>query len=117
MDDVFTPRQSARAIEELRSSRPSPRRVFEALYRAHYLQTHARLPEGLERDPNGEYTQSGAQIAWEVWQIAHVHAVEMAAQLCERRAANHSSHDHKALCRVVARDIRALLNDPDEDAK
>jgi hypothetical protein len=91
--------------------RPPRRKVFEALYRAHYLQAYARLPDALERDPNDDYAQSGAQIAWEIWQAAHAHAFEMAAQLCEDRQEAHITQDGKAIYRLCAKEIRALLPD------
>lgn len=91
--------------------RPSRRKVFEALYRAHYLQAHTRLPEALARDHNDDYAQGGAQIAWEIWQAAHAHAIELAAQLCEYHQAKLSHQDYKAICRLCADDIRALLAD------
>ena len=97
--------------------RPSRRMVFEALYRAHYLQANTRLPDALERDQNDDYAQGGAQIAWEIWQAAHAHAIELAAQLCEHRQEHHIHQDYKAICRLCAGDIRALLADADgEDA-
>lgn len=117
MDDVFAPRQSGRSAADERVNPPSQRAVFEALYRAHYLRTHARLPEKLERDFNGDYAQSGVQIAWEIWQVAHAHAFELAAQLCSQREAKYLSQDHKAMCRVLARDIRALLADIDKNTE
>jgi hypothetical protein len=95
--------------------RPTRRKIFEALYRTHYLQAHARLPDALERDQNDDYAQSGAQIAWEIWQAAHAHAMELAAQLCESRQSKHINQDGKAICRLCALDIRAVLTDAHED--
>jgi hypothetical protein len=89
--------------------------MFEALYRAHFLQAHARLPDALERDQNDDYAQSGAQIAWEIWQAAHAHALELAAQLCESRQSRQINQDGKAICRICALDIRALLSDASGD--
>jgi hypothetical protein len=89
--------------------RPTRRKIFEALYRTHYLQAHARLPDALERDQNDDYAHSGAQIAWEIWQAAHAHAIELAAQLCENRQNQHFNQDGKAICRLCAVDIRAVL--------
>lgn len=90
-------------------SGPSRRReLFEALYRARYLRIHARLYGPFERDRHGEYTSSGLQIAWELWQVAYDRALELAAQHCERREAAPISQDGKALCRLCAREIRAL---------
>ncbi|WP_322042325.1 hypothetical protein [Paraburkholderia sp. J67] len=96
-------------------SRPSPRKVFEALYRAAYLQGHSRLPDELARDFNNEYAQSGPQIAWEIWQAAHAHALEMAAQICEQRQASHINQESKAACRLCAGDIRSMLEDAQGD--
>lgn len=89
--------------------KPAGRMLFEALYRARYLQAHARLPVALERDHNDDYLHSGPQIAWEMWQAAYAHALELAAQLCERRQDAHANQYDKAVCRLCARDIRALL--------
>lgn len=88
---------------------PSRRRqLFEALYRARYLRIHARLHGAFERDRDGEYTSSSLQIAWELWQAAHDRALELAAQHCERRQAVQINQEGKAVCRLCARDIRAL---------
>ena len=95
--------------------RPTRRKMFEALYRAHFLQAYARLPDALERDQNDEYAQSGAQIAWEIWQAAHAHALELAAQLCENRQSRQINQDGKAICRLCAVDIRALVSDNNGD--
>jgi hypothetical protein len=95
--------------------RPSRRKVFEALYRAAYVQGLARLPDALERDLNNEYAQSGPQIAWEIWQAAHTHALEVAAQICEQRQAAHISQESKAACRLCAGDIRAMLEDAESE--
>lgn len=95
--------------------RPSRREVFEALYRTHYLQVQTRLPDALERDQNDDYVQSGAQIAWEIWQAAHSHAIELAAQECERLQHRHDHQDYKAICRICAGDIRALQVDAERD--
>jgi hypothetical protein len=97
-------------------SEPSRRALFEALYRACYLQAHARLPEALERDRHDDYVHSGPQIAWEIWQAAHARALELAAQLCERRQEAHASQYDKAVCRLCARDIRALLRAMDRSS-
>ncbi|WP_233862061.1 hypothetical protein [Paraburkholderia adhaesiva] len=91
--------------------RLSRRKVFEAHYRAQYLQAHARLPDMLARDDSGDYVQSGTQIAWETWQAADAHALALAAQLCEHRQGKYISPDSKAICRLCAHDIRALLSD------
>jgi hypothetical protein len=97
-------------------SEPSRRMLFEALYRARYLQAHARLPDALERDHNDDYVHSGPQIAWEIWQAAHARALELAAQLCERRQDSHANQYDKAVCRLCARDIRALLRAMDRSS-
>ncbi|MFP6561370.1 hypothetical protein WJ542_24145 [Paraburkholderia sp. B3] len=97
-------------------SEPSRRMLFEALYRARYLQAHARLPDALERDHNDDYVQSGPQIAWEIWQAAHARVLELAAQICERRQDAHTSQYDKAVCRLCARDIRALLRAMDRSS-
>lgn len=115
VDEVFAPRQSRNVREEASLKRPSRREVFEALYRTHYLQVHTRLPDGLERDQNDDYAQSGAQIAWEIWQAAHSHAIELAAQQCELRQNQHDRQDYKAICRICACDIRALQADTQRD--
>jgi len=109
VDEALAQRNNGNPDGEPRVTRPSRRMVFEALYRAHYVRAHAQQPDALERAPNDEYAQSGAQIAWEIWQAAHEHAIEVAAQLCESRQAQHISQDGKAVCRLCASDIRALL--------
>ena len=95
--------------------RPSRRKVFEALYRTHYLQVNASLPDALERDRNDDYAQSGTQIAWEIWQAAHSHAIELAAQICELHQHQHIHQDYKAICRICAYDIRGLQSDEEGD--
>jgi len=90
--------------------------LFEALYRARYLQAHARLPDALARDQNDDYVHSGPQIAWEIWQAAHARALELAAQLCERRQDAHVNQYEKAVCRLCARDIRTLLRAMDRSS-
>ena len=115
VDEVFAPHKSRNVREEASLKRPSRREVFEALYRTHYLQVHTRLPDGLERDQNDDYAQSGAQIAWEIWQAAHSHAIELAAQQCELRQNRHDHQDYKAICRICACDIRALQADAQRD--
>ncbi|MEX3689677.1 hypothetical protein AB3X91_00915 [Paraburkholderia sp. BR14263] len=115
VDEVSAPHKSVHVREEASLKRPSRREIFEALYRTHYLQVHTRLPDALERDQNDDYSQSGAQIAWEIWQAAHSHAIELAAQQCERRQNQHAHQDHKAICRICACDIRALQPDAERD--
>jgi len=113
--EVFAPHRSGNLREEASLKRPSRRKVFEALYRTQYLQVNASLPDALERDQNDDYVQSGAQIAWEIWQAAHSHAIELAAQLCELRQQQHVHQDHKAICRICACDIRALQSEAEGD--
>ncbi len=115
VDEVSAPHKSGHVREEASLKRPSRREIFEALYRTHYLQLHTRLPDALERDGNDDYSQSGAQIAWEIWQAAHSHAIELAAQQCELRQNQHVHQDHKAIFRICARDIRALQTDAERD--
>jgi hypothetical protein len=115
VDEVCAPHRPGNLREGARLKRPSRRKVFEALYRAQYLQAHARLPDALERDHSDDYVHSGAQIAWEIWQAAHAHAIELAAQLCERRQAVHIKQDYKAIYRICACEIRTLLPDADSE--
>jgi hypothetical protein len=117
VDQVSSPHESSRFSEEASVKRPSRRTLFEALYRAHYLRIHANMPYALERDRNDDYVQSGAQFAWEIWQAAYAHAIELAAQVCENRQTQHFHQDHKAVCRICARDIRALRPDADQDVQ
>ncbi|RQH04659.1 hypothetical protein [Paraburkholderia dinghuensis] len=111
VDEVSTPHRSAPPPEGASLKRPSRRKVFEAHYRAQYLQAHARLPDMLACDNNGDYVQSVTQIAWETWQAADAHALALAAQLCEHRQVKYINPDSKAICRLCANDIRALLFD------
>jgi hypothetical protein len=110
VDEVSAPHRSGDLRKGARLKRPSRRKVFEALYRAQYLQAHARLPEALERDYRDDYAHSGVQIAWEIWQAAHAHAIELAAQHCEQRQAMNVKQDYKAIYRMCAEEIRALLS-------
>ena len=116
MDEPDTQAGSVSLYREADVSEPSRRMLFEALYRARYLRAYARLPDALERDGNDDYVHSGAQIAWEIWQAAHARALELAAQLCERRQDAHASQYDKAVCRLCARDIRALLRAMDRSS-
>lgn len=113
VDDVFASDLPVHRREEARLKRPSRREVFEALYRTQYLQAHSRPLEALRRDLNDDYVHSGAQIAWEIWQAAHAHAIELAAHICERRAQQNINPDHQAIFRICASDIRALQSDKD----
>jgi len=115
LHEVSLPHQSGNVLEEASLKQPSRRKVFEALYRTHYLQVNASLPDALERDQNDDYAQSGTQIAWEIWQAAHAHAIELAAQICELHQHRHIHQDHKAICRICACEIRALQSEKEGD--
>jgi hypothetical protein len=116
VDEVSNHHQPGAPADGTRLKRPSRREVFEATYRTQYLQVHARLPAVLARDDNDDYVQSGTQIAWEIWQAAHAHAIALAAQLCEHYQDMQINQDYKAIYRLCARDIRALLSDAADES-